>query len=107
MLQRLGIRAMPLEKTITNSIIRYAKEAGLWHMKIHGGPYQTPGIPDLLIIKEGRAYFLEVKQPGKRPTKLQEQRMEDIRKRGKAVAEWVTSREQAEEVLNGLHHQPR
>lgn len=76
-------------------------------MKIHGGPYQTPGIPDLLIIKEGRAYFLEVKQPGKRPTKLQEQRMHEIRTKGKAVAEWVTSREQAEEVLNGLYHQPR
>lgn len=70
-------------------------------MKIHGGPFQTAGIPDLLIIKEGRAYFLEVKQPGKRPTKLQEQRMNEIRAKGKAVAEWVTSREQAEEVLNG------
>lgn len=60
---------------------------------------QTSGIPDLLCLKNGRAVFLEVKQPGKKPTRLQEHRMLEIRKVGGAVAEVVTSKEEAKEVL--------
>lgn len=34
-----------------------------WWMKIHGGPYQTSGIPDLIGCAEGIFFALEVKLP--------------------------------------------
>lgn len=90
---------MPLESTITKSIQRLAKDRGWWAMKVAGGAFQRPGIPDLLCIRGGRAVFLEVKQPGKKPTPLQSHVMQEIREVGGAVAEVVTSREEAEKVL--------
>jgi Holliday junction resolvase len=97
---------MPLESSITKSIIALAKSLGFWTFKIAGGPMQTAGIPDLLCIKDGLAVFLEVKQPGKHPTELQKQRMHEIRTAGGAVAEVVTSKQEAERILNGLHNKP-
>ncbi len=32
-----------------------------WVQKIHGGPYQTAGIPDLFVVIAGRLLALEVK----------------------------------------------
>lgn len=90
---------MPLESSITKSIVTLAKSLGWWTFKIAGGPMQTAGIPDLLCVKGGRAVFLEVKQPGKKPTPLQVQRMKEIREIGGAIAEVVTSKQEAEEVL--------
>jgi Holliday junction resolvase len=86
---------MPLESTIVASIVRVAKSDGWWVMKIHGGPYQLAGVPDLLCLKDGRALFLEVKQPGKKPTALQVQRMHEIERVGGATCRVVTSKEEA------------
>lgn len=90
---------MPLESTITKSIVALAKSHGWWTFKIAGGPMQTAGVPDLLCIKNGIAVFFEVKQPGKKPTELQKQRMHEIRTVGGAVAEVVTSKAEAERIL--------
>lgn len=91
---------MPLESSITKSIIAMAKSRGWWTLKIAGGAFQRPGIPDVLCIRSGRAVFLEVKQPGKRATELQKHVIEELRTVGGAVAEVVTSRKEAEEVLS-------
>lgn len=90
---------MPLESSITKSIVTLAKSLGWWTFKIAGGPMQTSGIPDLLCVKGGRAVFLEVKQPGKKPSPLQAHRIKEIREIGGATAEVVTSKQEAEEVL--------
>jgi hypothetical protein len=90
---------MPLETSITKSIQKRALELGWWQMKIAGGAFQRAGVPDLLLIKHGRAVFLEVKQPGKKPTPLQVAVMDEIRRVAGAVAEVVTSRDEAERVL--------
>lgn len=90
---------MPLESSITKSIQKRAKELGWWQMKIAGGAFQRAGVPDLLLIKSGRAVFLEVKQAGKKPTPLQVAVMDEIRRIAGAVAEVVTSRDEAEKVL--------
>lgn len=97
---------MALESTITKSIVTLARDLGWWTFKIAGGPMQTSGIPDLLCVKGGRAVFLEVKQPGKKPTELQKQRMHEIRSIGGATAEVVTSKQEAERILNE-HCDPR
>jgi hypothetical protein len=91
---------MPIESSITRSIVLLANGLGWWSLKIAGGPHQTSGIPDLLLLKNGRAVFLEVKQPGKKPTKLQEYRMHEIRTVGGAIAAVVTSKTEAERILN-------
>jgi hypothetical protein len=90
---------MPLESSIVASIVRVAKQADWWTMKIHGGPYQLAGVPDLLCIKQGRAVFLEVKQPGKKPTPIQVRRMNEIETKGGASCHVVTSAEQARDIL--------
>jgi hypothetical protein len=91
---------MTLESTLTKSIVTLAKAKGWWTFKIAGGPMQMAGVPDLLTVKHGRAVFLEVKQPGKKPRPLQVQRMKEIREIGGAVAEVVTSKADAERVLD-------
>lgn len=90
---------MPLESTITKSIVTLAKSRGWWTFKIAGGPMQMAGVPDLLCVKRGLAVFLEVKRPGEKPRPLQVQRIREIREIGGAVAEVVTSRDEALAIL--------
>lgn len=72
-------------------------------MKIHGGPYQMSGVPDVLCVKRGVAVFLEVKRPGEKPTEIQKARMEEIRRVGGAECAVVTSKEEA---MTALHSPP-
>jgi hypothetical protein len=90
---------MPRESSIVAAIVRVAKQRGWWVMKIHGGPYQLAGVPDLLCLKDGRAMFLEVKQPGNKATEIQARRMNEIETQGGAVCHVVTSKEQADACL--------
>jgi len=90
---------MAKETTITAGIKKMAEAAGWWVMKIHGGPYQLSGVPDLLLIRRGEATFLEVKQPGKKPTEIQVRRMSEIVARAGALCHVVTSVDEAREVL--------
>ena len=91
---------MTLERDIVRSIVRLAEKRGYWAMKIHGGPYQRSGIPDLLVLRQGRAAWLEVKRPGRRATPLQARTMRDIAIRGGCPAEVVTSRQEASEFFD-------
>jgi len=90
---------MPRESSIVAAIVRVAKQRGYWVMKIHGGPYQLAGVPDLLCLKDGRAMFLEVKQPGKKATEIQARRMNEIETQGGAACHVVTSKEEADACL--------
>jgi hypothetical protein len=90
---------MPSESSIVTAIVRLAKQRDWWVMKIHGGPYQLAGVPDLLCLKDGRAVFLEVKQPGKKATEIQTRRMAEIETQGGAACHVVTSKEEADACL--------
>lgn len=94
---------MPLERTIVAGIVRMAERNGWYVTKLHGGPMQKAGLPDLLMLKDGRAVFLEVKQPGlgkkSDPTLLQQRRMDEIRARGGCDCFVVRSVDDAEYVL--------
>ncbi len=46
------------------------RHPGVWIMKVHGGPTQTAGIPDLLVCLQGQLIGLEVKCP--RPGETEE-----------------------------------
>jgi len=55
-------------------------------VKIHGGPFQLSGLPDVLAIKGGRAAWMEFKRPGCEPTKIQQHRMRELVDAGCQVA---------------------
>jgi hypothetical protein len=40
------------------------------------------GIPDLLLLKDGKASFVEVKREGQKPRPLQEYRIKELRSLG-------------------------
>jgi hypothetical protein len=57
------------ESTVEKSINTFAKENGILTLKLSGT--NASGQPDRLYLKDGKALFLEVKAPGKRPSPLQ------------------------------------
>lgn len=59
------------------------------------------GVPDRLCLKAGRAVFVEVKAPGKRPRPLQQRRMRQLRERGFTCLV-IDSMSQIEEVRRAL-----
>jgi Holliday junction resolvase len=71
------------ESIIQTNIKKYLEKEGWMVIKL----IQTSvnGIPDLLCLKDGRAVFIEVKQPGKKPTDLQQYRIEKLHRAGFAA----------------------
>lgn len=68
------------ESLIQSQIIKFLEANGWFSLKL----IQTNknGIPDLIAMKDGRAVFIEVKQPGKRPNDLQKYRAQQLSKYG-------------------------
>lgn len=82
---------MTPERKILESILRLLRKRSLegapvWWLKVHGNPIQRAGVPDLLICWYGRFVGIEVKRPGRDPTRLQEHVMSWIRRAGGATA---------------------
>jgi len=91
-------RKKPLEKTITNNIIRYLNSLpACYARKIHSSRYAS-GFPDIVCVKGGRTYWLEVKRPGGKPTKLQEVELGKWQEAGATVAV-VHSLDEAKHVI--------
>ena len=65
-----------------------ARVGGFW-CKIHGGPFQKAGLPDIVGCVDGKFFGIEVKMPGKEPTALQARVLEEITDSG-GYATWVT-----------------
>jgi penicillin-binding protein-related factor A (putative recombinase) len=88
------------EYIISKNIIKYLTEQGAWCFKVHGGPTQRAGIPDILGCYKGRLFGFEVKQPGKENTvsPRQSYEMTRIRESG-GYARMVTSVVQVKEIF--------
>jgi Holliday junction resolvase len=71
-----------LERTIVAKVLDEARRLGWWTMKNHGNAFSVKGLPDVLVIKDGRAAWMEVKRPGEDPTRVQEHRMRELSKAG-------------------------
>ena len=89
------------EKTIVKSIRRFLDQAypGVWY-KIHGGPYQEAGIPDIVGVHKGRFCAFEVKRP-KRMDKVtinQQYQLDRLKKAG-AITGVVTSVEEVRSIM--------
>lgn len=69
-----------LESKIQARIIKRLESEGYYVVKLI--LTSKNGIPDLLLLKDGKASFVEVKRPGKNPRPLQEYRINELRKLG-------------------------
>src|SRR5690606_10221273 len=74
---------------------RLREEVGGWWFKVHGGPFQQSGIPDIIGCTGGLFFSFEVKVDDEKGDPLQEETMADIREEGGGVAIVVRSPEEA------------
>lgn len=70
----------PLESAIQRKIIKRYREQGYIVVKING--CNMPGFPDLMLLKDGKASFVEVKRPGETPRPLQTFRINELKAAG-------------------------
>ncbi len=68
------------ESAIQAKIIAYLRGCGFFVLKIPGNVHR--GLPDLLAIRDGRAYWFEVKSESGKPTRLQEFTLANLRSYG-------------------------
>lgn len=69
-----------LESQLQRKIIKQYENMGYYVVKII--QCSKPGFPDLMLLKDGKIIFIEVKQKGKKLRPLQEYRKNEIIKQG-------------------------
>lgn len=93
---------MPRESAIVNAIMRWLKNLpNCEARKAHGSVWSVAGDPDIYGCINGRMFLLEVKQPGRRPTVLQEKRLREWRGAG-AIVGVAHSLEEAQTIVEPL-----
>jgi len=71
------------ERAIQADIVKHLRASGAWVFKVHGGPMQLKGVPDLVgCLPDGKMFALEVKRPGERLTPIQAHIIEQIKAAG-------------------------
>lgn len=70
----------PVESAIQSKIIKRYEKEGYLVVKIN--LCSKPGFPDLMLLKDGKASFIEVKRPGESPRPLQMFRIQELRDAG-------------------------
>jgi hypothetical protein len=93
-----GYQQVSESRIVANIMTRLKKQPGLYGFKVHGGPMQALGIPDIVLCYQGRFGGLEVKRPGQKPTAIQQATLDRIRECG-GIAAVVTSVDEALEAL--------
>lgn len=74
----------PLESAIQRRIVQRYEKEGYLVVKID--LCNKSGFPDLMLLKDGKASFIEVKRPGCKPRPLQQYRHDQLRRLGFDVA---------------------
>jgi Holliday junction resolvase len=74
------------ESAITRRILAALQAAGVYAVKLHGGPYQEAGLPDILCCIDGKLVCFEVKTAAGKTTKVQDAMHTRLRRAGAAVA---------------------
>lgn len=70
------------ETRLSEKVLNTLKSQGGWWFKVHGGPFQLAGVPDIIGCWQGLFVAIELKVPGGEPTKLQLLVIEAIIKAG-------------------------
>lgn len=69
-----------LESKVQARLIKHYEMQGYMVVKLI--LTNKPGIPDLMLLKDGTASFIECKRKGGKPRLLQEYRIEELRSHG-------------------------
>jgi|SRR5580765_470291 hypothetical protein len=64
------MQVLKSESYVENKTVTYAESAGMMVLKLN--VVGRRGWPDRLFVYKGRAFFIEFKKVGEKPTKLQE-----------------------------------
>jgi Holliday junction resolvase len=89
---------MQPEARIGHRIRKFIEEEGGFIYKNHGSSMMMAGLPDLVGCINGIFIGIEVKQPGRNATKVQEHVLEKIRRAG-GVAFVAHSVEEVQQIL--------
>ena len=69
-----------LESKVQARLIKHYEKQGYMVVKLI--LTNKPGIPDLMLLKDGKASFIECKREGGKPRDLQKYRIEELRSLG-------------------------
>jgi hypothetical protein len=92
---------MPSEKRIRMDVTEWLEDNGALVIKLHGNPMMMAGLPDLLVVIDGLAWFIELKVPGKGATRIQARIHARLRKAG---AHCIVAHSLEEVQEYGRHH---
>lgn len=80
MVENTSNKTSPLESAIQAKIIKRYEAQGYMVVKVT--LCNKTGFPDLMLLKDGKASFVEVKRPGQKPRPLQVYRINELRQAG-------------------------
>lgn len=69
---------LKLERDVRDPCVKWAKDHGWLHIRLHFGRGAARGWPDDVFIKKGRVSFVEFKRPSGCPTALQQMRIKAL-----------------------------
>lgn len=92
---------LPLEKHLESKIVKWCKDNKFLCIKFTS--LSTRGLPDRLIIGDGRVVFVEIKRKGKKPREYQEYMINLMKRKGADVF-WCDNFESFEEHMNNGNH---
>jgi hypothetical protein len=84
------------EAQLERKVVEFCREYKLLTYKFSSPAHR--GVPDRIILYRGRALFLELKRPGKKPTKLQERELGELRAAG-CAAHWSDNFQTACDII--------
>ena len=85
------------ESQLEAKVVKHCRDRGILCYKFSSPAHR--GVPDRLLIKDGKVLFLELKAEGKRPTRLQVREMQLLWYAG-VQSEWVDTYQRAVEVID-------
>ena len=85
------------ESSVEDRLFNLCKQHNIFITKQTG----MNGIPDRLLLYDGRSWYVELKKPGEKPTALQRAVAKKIRDHG-GVALWADSYETVDRVVTAL-----
>lgn len=73
---------LKLERDVRDPCVKWAKDHGWLHIRLHFGRGAARGWPDDIFVKRSRVVFVEFKRPNERPTKIQDLRGQTLLENG-------------------------
>lgn len=94
---------MAQEKSFENKIKRYLKDKGCYRVKYFGCSYSESGTPDILACVNGYFLAIEVKAQTGKPSELQLEKINQIRKAGGfAFVAYPSAWDKLKDIIDGL-----